>query len=47
MVKDRTLLLVDDVVTTGASISACAELLLEAGAKEIYALTFAKTVKRK
>ena len=47
LVKDKTVLLIDDVVTTGASLSACDEILKQAGAMEIYALTFAKTVKRK
>lgn len=45
--KDKTVLIIDDVVTTGASLSACADILRQAGAREIYALTFAKTVKRK
>ncbi len=45
-VKGRTVLLCDDVVTTGASLSVCAELLKNAGAEKIYALTFAKTVKK-
>lgn len=45
-VKGRIILLCDDVVTTGASLSVCAEKLRNAGADKIYALTFAKTVKR-
>ena len=45
-VNGRIVLLCDDVVTTGASLSACAEMLREAGAERIYALTFAKTVKK-
>jgi ComF family protein len=35
-------LLVDDVVTTGATLSACARVLAEAGASPVYALTFAR-----
>ena len=31
----RTILLVDDVVTTGSTLSACVEVLKEAGAKEV------------
>lgn len=36
-----TALLIDDVVTTGATISACASLLKKAGAEKIYCLTAA------
>ncbi len=46
IVKGRDILLCDDVVTTGASLSTCAELLRNVGAKRVYALTFAKTVKK-
>ena len=36
-------LLVDDVVTTGATLSACAEVLREAGARDVRAATVART----
>ena len=36
-------LLVDDVVTTGATLSACARVLREAGAREVRAATIART----
>jgi ComF family protein len=41
-IRDRRVLLVDDVVTTGATVSACAEALAVAGARRITALTFAR-----
>jgi ComF family protein len=44
MVRERTLLLVDDVMTTGATLDACGEVLLEAGARRVLALTAARAV---
>lgn len=41
-VQDMRLLLVDDVVTTGSTLSEAARVLLDAGATEIYAVTLAK-----
>ncbi|MCA1688828.1 MAG: ComF family protein [Actinobacteria bacterium] len=37
-------LLIDDVFTTGATMSACAGTLLRAGAKEVHALSLCRTV---
>lgn len=42
-VRGLTLVIVDDVSTTGATLNACALPLLEAGAAEVRALTVAKT----
>ena len=42
-VRGRRVMLVDDVFTTGATLSAAAEALLEAGAREVTVLTAART----
>ena len=41
-VKDRWIVLIDDVVTTGATLSGCARALYEAGASAVSALTLAR-----
>jgi competence protein ComFC len=40
----RTILLMDDVATTGATLASCAEALLETGAKSVFALTIARAL---
>lgn len=42
-VEGKRVILYDDVITTGATLSACVTLLKKAGAKEIVVLTFGKT----
>ncbi|MGE5741206.1 MAG: ComF family protein [Candidatus Aminicenantes bacterium RBG_16_66_30] len=41
-VLGRTLILVDDVTTTGATLRECAKVLKQAGAKEVRAITLAQ-----
>jgi ComF family protein len=43
-VAGRAVVLVDDVLTTGATASACARALLDAGAREVRLLTVARVV---
>lgn len=42
LIKGERVLLVDDVFTTGATVSSCAATLLEAGAAEVFVLTIAR-----
>ena len=41
-VRGRNVLLCDDVMTTGATLSACADALADAGARNVRALVFAR-----
>ena len=41
----KTVLVVDDVLTTGATLSECARALKDAGAQRVFALTLAKAVR--
>ncbi len=43
-VSGKIVLLMDDVATTGATLSACSEALFEAGARDVYALTLARAL---
>lgn len=42
--RDRVVVLIDDVSTTGATLDACGEVLLESGVREVRALTAARAL---
>ena len=44
LVRDKDILLVDDVLTTGATANVCAEVLFKAGAKSVKLITFAHSI---
>ncbi len=41
-IKDKNLLLVDDVFTTGATVNECAKVLKKSGARQVFVLTLAR-----
>jgi ComF family protein len=42
LIAGENILLVDDVFTTGATVSACAEALVEAGARDVFVMTIGR-----
>ena len=44
VVNGRSILLMDDVATTGSTIQSCAEALLSAGARDVCAITIARAL---
>lgn len=44
IVKRKSVVLMDDVATTGFTILACTDALLSAGAREVYAITIARAL---
>jgi predicted amidophosphoribosyltransferase len=44
--QNKTILLFDDVATTGATLNAASQALVSAGAARVYALTVAKALQK-
>ncbi len=40
-IRDKKVLLVDDIITTGATVNECSKVLVQAGAGEVYVVTVA------
>jgi ComF family protein len=45
LVEGKSILLIDDVITTGSTVEECTKQLKRAGAKHVYVSTLAKTIK--
>ncbi len=46
LIKDKTILLIDDIITTGNTLGECANILQKYGAKEVFCATFATVVSK-
>lgn len=44
IVNEKRILMIDDVVTSGATLNECAKALLNAGARDVYAVTIARAL---
>ena len=43
--KDKEILLIDDIITTGITMEECGKKLIESGAKKVYALAITSGMK--
>jgi ComF family protein len=46
-IQGKTIILIDDVFTTGSTLNACSKVLLQYGAETVQAMTIAKVVQKK
>ena len=46
LIRNRAVLLVDDVMTSGATLAACADACLAAGATQVCVIVMARVAKR-
>jgi competence protein ComFC len=44
IVKGKSILVIDDVITTGSTINACSKAMIEAGVEHVYGMTLARSV---
>ena len=44
LIKNKKILLIDDVFTTGSTVNECAKMLKKHGADSVFVLTIAKTL---
>ena len=42
-IRGKTVLIIDDVITTGSTLHECAKILIKSGAKEVWGLSWART----
>jgi ComF family protein len=44
LVRQKSILIIDDVVTTGATINACSRALISGGANQVYGMSLARSL---
>ena len=45
LIQGKSIIMIDDVATTGATLNSCAHALLDKGAKEVFGLTIARAIR--
>ena len=44
-IEDKTITLIDDIMTTGATLNACAKVLKDSGVKKVNVLVFSRSIR--